>query len=81
MPNTTISKKANKCKQPEREPEVEISYPIMTPRHFVAEKNKLPDEMIEAIRIAVNQKSRPNVSASWYHTQNMTYSTGPNWNR
>jgi len=54
MPNRTISKKTNKCKQPEREPELEISYSTMTLRRLVVEKNKLRDEMIEAIRIAVN---------------------------
>jgi hypothetical protein len=80
MPNTTIYKKAKKCKQPQPEPELEITYPTMTHRRLLAEKNKLPDEMIEAIRIAMNQKSKPKVSASWYHTQGMTYSNGPNWN-
>ena len=80
MPNTTISKKAKKCKQPEREPEVEISYPMMTPRRCVAERYKLPDDMIEAIRIAMKQKWRPDVSASWYIIQGRDYSRGPNWN-
>jgi hypothetical protein len=78
MPETTISKKAKKCKQPEREPEVE-SFPIMTPRRHVAERNTLPDEMIEAIRIAMKQKWRPTVSPFWYHVQGSAFSKGPNW--
>jgi hypothetical protein len=78
MPKTTTAKNAKKCKEPQRELEVE-SFPITTTRGSIAKRNPLPADMIEAMQNAMQQKWKPTVSADWYHVQDMTYSKGPNW--
>ena len=83
MPDTTISKKAKnakKCKEPQPKQELKVeSFPIITTRGLIMKRNPIPDWQVKAMRIAMEQKWRPEVGAHWYHLQGMTYSNFPNW--